>query len=79
MGFRRDAPESADSMPDFHVTPSPDALWEVKTADTGEVVSRHNTREQAEIAARQLVSERGGGEVRIHDASGEVTERESLD
>jgi Uncharacterized protein conserved in bacteria (DUF2188) len=66
-------------MPDLHVTPSGDGDWDVKRADDGKVLSHHSTREEAEIHARQLVHEEGGGEVHLHDAEGHIDDAESVD
>jgi hypothetical protein len=66
-------------MPDFHVMPSPDARWEVRAAEGGEILSRHEKREEAEISAEQLAREQGGGEVRIHEANGTVAERRPVE
>jgi hypothetical protein len=80
-GHRRVAARAdpGGKMPDFHVAPSGDGDWDVKRAEDGEVLSHHGTREDAEIHARQLAHEAGGGEVRLHDVQGQINQTEAVD
>jgi len=66
-------------MANLHVMLSPDGHWDIREADDGEIVSHHETREDAVAAARQVARERDGAEVRIHEPNGEVGEREEVD
>jgi Uncharacterized protein conserved in bacteria (DUF2188) len=66
-------------MGNLHVMLSADGHWDVREAEDGEVLSHHAERDAAITAARQLARERDGAEVRIHEANGEVADREEVE
>lgn len=53
-------------MPDVHVTRH-GQRWAVADDPAATPLSEHATREEAEVAARALAAERGGGEVIVRD------------
>jgi hypothetical protein len=65
-------------MGNLHVMLSADGHWDVREAEGGEVLSHHEERDAAITAARQLARERDGAEVRVHEAGGEVEDREEV-
>ena len=56
-------------MADRYVVKHP-AGWAVRAPNSKRVSSIHPTQREAEIAAKQIVSNLGGGEVRIQDVKG---------
>ena len=66
-------------MSNLHVMLGPDGRWGVREAEDGEILSQHDGREEAETAAKQLAKERDGAEVRVHEAEGEISEREQVE
>jgi hypothetical protein len=63
----------------LHVMLSADGHWDVKDAEDGEILSHHESRDDAVTAAVQLAKERDGAEVRIHEAEGEIEKREEVE
>ena len=51
---------------DRHVVPNPRGGWDVKAPGAERASSHHDTQAQAEKAAKDIVRNQGGGEVRIH-------------
>lgn len=66
-------------MGNFHVMLSPDGHWDVRAAEDGEILSHHESRDDAVTAASQLAREQDGAEVRIHGPDGEVADRQEVD
>lgn len=49
-----------------HVVPNPDGGWDFKAPGADRASSHHDTQDQAERRAKEVVRNLGGGEVRIH-------------
>lgn len=53
-----------------HVVPNPGGGWDVKMPGGRRASSHHDTQAEAERRAKEIVADRGGGEVRIHRRDG---------
>ena len=62
-----------------HVVPNPRGGWDVKAPGAERASSHHDTQAQAEQRAKEIVHNRGGGEVRIHRPSGRFRDSDSVD
>ena len=61
-----------------HVVPNPGGGWSVKkpSAERASVVTR--TQREAEQAAKRMVGNEGGGEVRIHGRDGRIRDSDTV-
>ena len=57
-----------------HVTPQPDGQWAVKAPGASRASSKHSTQAEAVQAAKQIVANKGGGEVSIHGRNNLIRE-----
>ncbi|MEZ4320675.1 MAG: DUF2188 domain-containing protein [Myxococcota bacterium] len=57
---------------DRMVAPRPNGKWANQLITARKATSLHNTPQEAEAAAREALSAKGGGELVIKDASGRV-------
>jgi hypothetical protein len=61
-----------------HVVPNPGGGWDVKAPGAARASSHHDTQAQAERAAKDIVRNQGGGEVRIHRPSGQIRDSDTV-
>ncbi len=61
-----------------HVVPAPQGGWNVKAPGASRASSHHNTQKEATSAAKQIVSNAGGGEVRIHRENGQIRNSDTV-
>ena len=61
-----------------HVVPNPDGGWDVKKPGGSRASSHHDTQREAERRAKEIVANRGGGEVRIHDRRGRIRDSDTV-
>ena len=60
-----------------HVVPSPDGGWNIKKPDATRTSGHPDTQQQAIDRAREIVSNLGGGEVRIHGRNGQIRDTDT--
>ena len=61
-----------------HVVPNPEGGWDVKKPGASRSSSHHDTQREAESRAKEIVSNAGGGEVRIHDRTGKIRDSDTV-
>lgn len=61
-----------------HVVPNPEGGWDVKKPGAVRSSSHHDTQKEAEVRAKEIVANAGGGEVRIHDAKGRFRDSDTV-
>lgn len=61
-----------------HVVPNPKGGWDVKAPGAKRASSHHETQSQAEQRAKQIVSNKGGGEVRVHRPDGRMRDSDTV-
>lgn len=61
-----------------HVVPNLGGGWDVKAPGAERASSHHDTQVQAERAAKDIVRNQGGGEVRIHRPSGQIRDSDTV-
>jgi hypothetical protein len=61
-----------------HVVPNPDGGWDVKKPGASKSSSHHDTQKEAEVRAKEIVSNAGGGEVRIHNRQGQIRDSDTV-
>ncbi len=61
-----------------HVVPNPRGGWDVKAPGAEHASSHHDTQSQAEQAAKDIVRNQGGGEVRIHRPNGQIRDSDTV-
>ena len=61
-----------------HVVPNPKGGWDVKAPNARRASSHHDTQVAAERSAKGIVSNRGGGEVRIHGRDGRIRDSDTV-
>lgn len=61
-----------------HVVPNPSGGWDGKAPGTARASSHHDTQAEAERAAKHIVRNQGGGEVRIHRPSGQIRDSDTV-
>lgn len=66
------------SSNDRHVVPNPGGGWDVKAPGADRASSHHDTQAQAEQAAKDIVRNHGGGEVRIHRPNGQIRDSDTV-
>lgn len=66
------------SSNDRHVVPNPGGGWDVKAPGANRASSNHDTQAQAEQAAKDIVRNHGGGEVRIHRPNGQIRDSDTV-
>lgn len=65
-------------MPRRHVTPRPDGKWAVSAPGAKRASSVHDTQKKAEAAAKRIVGNAGGGEVRIHGRDRKIRDSDTV-
>ena len=63
---------------DRHVVPNPDGGWDVVKPHAERASSHHDTQQQAIDRGREIVHNRGGGELRIHGRNGQIRDSDSV-
>lgn len=61
-----------------HVVPNPNGGWDVKVPGAKRASAHAPTQVQAERRAKEIVSNRGGGEVRIHGKDGRIRDSDTV-
>lgn len=61
-----------------HVVPNPDGGWDVRKPDSKRASAHADTQADAVARAREIVSNAGGGEVRIHGRDGRVRDSDTV-
>ncbi|MBE7325996.1 DUF2188 domain-containing protein [Nocardioides sp. Y6] len=61
-----------------HVVPNPNGGWDVKAPGAKRASAHTDTQKQAQDRAREIVSNAGGGEVRIHGRDGKVRDSDTI-
>ena len=62
---------------EWHVSKNGDE-WVVKRAGAQRASSRHSTQHEAEIAAKKIAHNQGGGEVVIHRPDGTIRDKDTV-
>lgn len=61
-----------------HVVPNPDGGWDVKKPGANRASTHHDTQREAERRAKEIVRNKGGGEVRIHGRDGRIRDSDTI-
>ncbi len=61
-----------------HVVPNPHGGWDVKAPGADRASSHHDTQAEAEKRAKEIVGNRGGGEVRTHRPDGRIRDSDTV-
>lgn len=61
-----------------HVVPNPKGGWDVKSPGAKRSSAHASTQAQAERRAKAIVSNQGGGEVRIHGKDGRIRDSDTV-
>ena len=61
-----------------HVVPNPSGGWDVTKPGAGRASAHTDTQQQAIDRAREIVTNRGGGEVRIHGRDGRIRDTDTV-
>lgn len=59
-------------MANYHVTKHPGGGWQYKRAGAKRAAGVADTQKEAELAAKQILANSGGGKVRIHGRDGKI-------
>lgn len=60
------------------VVPNPDGGWDVKAPGASRASAHKGTQAEAVDRAREIVRNRGGGEVRIHGRDGQIRDSDTI-
>ena len=60
------------------VVPNPDGGWDVKAPGASKASAHKGTQTEAVDRAREIVRNRGGGEVRIHGRDGQIRDSDTI-
>lgn len=63
---------------DRTVSRRPDGSWQNKRDDAGRASSVHNTQAQAAAAAKQMLQNAGGGELKIKGVNGQIRSKDTV-
>ena len=61
-----------------HVVRNPDGGWDVKKPGASRASSHHETQAEAEIRAKDILSNDGGGEAVIHGRDGKIRDSDTV-
>lgn len=61
-----------------HVVPDGEGGWKVVAPGSDRASSTHETQAEAEVRAKEIVSNNGGGEVRIHRPDGRIRDSDTV-
>lgn len=65
-------------MSNRHVTPNPKGGWDVQKPGASRASTHHDTQNDAINRAREIVTNEGGGEVRIHGRNGQIRDSDTV-
>lgn len=66
-------------MPNYHVTKNKTTgKWQTKRAGAQRASGQYQTQAKAEKAAKKIVANQGGGEVRIHTPKGQIRDSDTV-
>jgi hypothetical protein len=63
---------------DRTISRRPDGNWQNKRRDAGKASSLHNTQAEAEIAARAMLKNQGGGELTTMGRDGKIRSKDTI-
>lgn len=61
-----------------HVVPNPEGGWDVKAPQAKRASAHAATQAEATARAKQIVTNAGGGEVRIHGRDGRIRDSDTV-
>ncbi len=61
-----------------HVVPNPDGGWDIKAPRASRSSGHFDTQRQAEARAKEIVGNRGGGEVTVHRPDGTIRDSDTV-
>lgn len=64
---------------DRHVVPNPDGGWDVKKPGSSRASAHADTQAEAQVRARQIIQNEGGGELIIHGKDGQIRAKDTID
>lgn len=65
------------SSNDRYVVNHPEG-WAVKAGDAGRASSVHNTQAEAILRAREIISNKGGGELVVQGTDGQIRQKDTV-
>lgn len=65
-------------MANYHVTKTDSGTWQVLKAGGQRASSLESTQKEAELAAKVLAKNSGGGEVVIHSPNGQIRDSDTV-
>ncbi len=65
-------------MTNYHVMKHPEGGWQGKKEKAQKATFIVSTKADAERKAKQIVSNQGGGEVRLHNKHGQITDSDTV-
>ncbi|MGH3744474.1 MAG: DUF2188 domain-containing protein, partial [Mycobacteriales bacterium] len=63
---------------DRHVVPNPGGGWDVKAEKAKRASSHHETQAEAVERAREIIRNKGGGELTVHGEDGRVRQKDTV-
>lgn len=61
-----------------HVVPNPDGGWDVKKPGGERASSHHDTQREADVRAKEILGNVGGGEAVIHGRDGKIRDSDTV-
>ena len=61
-----------------HILPNPSGGWDVKKPGSGRASSHHDTQAEAEMRAKEILGNDGGGEAVIHGRDGKIRDSDTV-
>lgn len=65
-------------MPNYHVSKHPKGGWKFQKEGASKASGIANTQKEAEKRAKQIASNSGGGEVKIHGLDGKIRDSDTV-
>jgi hypothetical protein len=62
----------------YHITKHPDGGWQYKRENAQRAAGITRTQKEAELAAKEILRNHGGGEVRIHTPKGPIRDSDTV-
>jgi len=63
---------------DRHVVPNPAGGWDVKAENAKRASSHHETQAEAIERAREIIRNKGGGELSVHGEDGQIRQKDTV-
>lgn len=63
---------------DRHVVPNPDGGWDVTAENAKRASSHHETQAEAIDRAREIIRNKGGGELSVHGEDGQIRQKDTV-